>query len=471
MLAVAIGFCAGCKTASQTARPAVGISPPVAAAEQPAPEVQPAAFQEAQPPGDLPPPAAIAESLPPAPVQDAETLAELEAWASGNNPALRRMQQEAGALWAKTGYVAKLPDPTIATMFFGDSMALIPDRQLAEVQVMQMIPWLGRLRAEAQQTATEALAAETELQAERLRVIGDLRAAWFKLYVLGKQIETTEADKGQLQSLLNTASGRIAGGTAQPGDVLMATLELSSLEEQLISYRQQIVATTAEINRLAGRDARVPIELPRSIDAELPQWDHDLLRHIALEAQPELAAARLRTAATRWGIEVARLERRPDVSFGAGWMVMAADAADTAPGAGDDAWTLNLTASVPLWHRKYDAMQSEAQRQHLAAHASEDEVAQRLDALLRELWEQARASQQTVELYEKTILPQARQTFEADQKSLVNSTVTFDRVIRDFRTLLTLELGYHRALAQLATTLARIRQAVGVDLLPRAEAP
>ena len=65
-----------------------------------------------------------------------------------------------------------------------------------------------------------------------------------------------------------------------------------------------------------------------------------------------------------------------------------------------------------------------------------------------------------------SILPQARQTFEADQKSLINNTVTFDRVIRDYRTLLNLELGYHRALGQLATTLARIRQAIGVDLLP-----
>ena len=81
----------------------------------------------------------------------------------------------------------------------------------------------------------------------------------------------------------------------------------------------------------------------------------------------------------------------------------------------------------------------------------------------------ALASQQTVDLYQNSILPQARQTFEADQKSLINNTVTFDRVIRDYRTLLNLELGYHRALGQLATTLARIRQAIGVDVLPLPE--
>ncbi len=470
LLVAAAASLAGCKTTSQQTRPAdAGTASAAASVPPPAMAVQPAAWeQENQPPGALPPPSAPPETLPAASAPEAETLADLEAFASGNNPALRRMQEEAAAQWARAGYVDKLPDPTVGGMFFGDAMVMEPDRQLAQVQVMQMIPWIGRLRAEAQQATMEALAAETELAAERLRVIGDLRAAWFKFYVLGKQIETTKADQAQLQSLIRTANARVATGDGQPGDVLLATLELSSLEEQLISYEQQVAATRADINRLVGRDSRVPIALPQSIAAELPEWNHELLREIAMQAQPDLAAARLRTAATRWSIDVARLKRRPDVSFGAGWMVMDADPGT--PG-GNDAWTLNVTTTLPIWYRKYDAMAAEASRKHLAAHASEDEVAQRIDALLLDLWAQALASQQTVELYQTTILPQARQTYEADLKSLANNTVTFDRVVRDYRTLLNLELGYHRALGQLATTLARIRQAVGVDLLPRPETP
>jgi outer membrane protein TolC len=411
------------------------------------------------------PPVDSLEALPPSNFQPIETLAELEDRSIARNPSLRRMQHEAGAQWAKLGYVDKLPDPVVSSMFFGDAMNFVPDRQLAELQVMQMIPWLGRLQAEAQRAYLEALAAENMYQAERLRVVGEVRTTWYKLYVLGKQIETTEADQEQLQSLIKTANARIATGDSQPGDVLMATLELSSLQEQLLGYRQQLVATVAELNRLVGRDVRTPVAPPVEIEAELPQWDHDLLRIIAMQTQPELIAARMRTSATLWGIEVARLKRRPDLSFGAGWMVMTADPADPMPDAGKDAWTLNLNASLPIGREKYDAMVKEASREHYAAHASEDEIAQRLDAMLRDLWEQARASHQTLQLYEKTILPQARQTFEADLKSLANNTVTFDRVIRDYRTLLTLELGYHRALGQLATTLARIRQAVGVDLL------
>ncbi len=399
-----------------------------------------------------------------------ESLLDLESLAIANNPTLRRMQHEASAAWAKTGYATKLPDPTMSAMFYTPPMNFQPDRQLAEVQVMQMIPWIDRLKAEKQRTHLEALVAQTQYQAELLRVIGDVRATWFKLYVLQKQIETTKADQEQLESLIKTANARVQTGDAQPGDVLMATLELSSLQEQLLGYRQQLASTSAELNRLAGRDVLTPVDPPTQVDIQLPAWDLEGLRQIAMANQPELNTARLRAAATRWGIRVARLKQRPDLTFGVGWVVM--DAPDSVMADdGRDSLTLSVSGNLPVGRRKYQAMVSEASQEYYAAHASEDELSLQLDALLVDLWEQTIANQQTVELYEKSILPQARQTFEADQKALVNNSVAFDRVVRAYRTLLNLELGYHKALGQLATTITRIRQAAGVDLAGTAKLP
>lgn len=393
------------------------------------------------------------------------SLAQLEEFALATNPTLRRMRQEAAAEFAKVGYIGKLPDPTIGAMAFSPPMNYEPDRQLAEVQVMQMIPWLGRLRAENRQAYLEALAAANDYQAERLRVIGDLRAAWYQFYVLYKQVEITEADRCQLESLLNTANARVRTGDAQPGDVLMTMLELSSLHEQLLSYRQQVASIMAELNRLAGRDSQTQLQAPDAIDVEMPSWNHEFLRDIAQRRQPELNALRLRSTAARWGIEVARLKRRPDLTFAANWMIMDAPNA-VAPNAGQDSVALGVTANIPVWYGKYNAMRCEAVQEYIAASASEEEGALRLDALLRDLWEQARANHEAVLLFETTILPQARQTYEANQASLINNAVPYDRVVRDFRTLLSLQLSYHRALGRRATSLARIRQAIGDDLPP-----
>lgn len=467
--ALLLAFAAGCQAARESRR-----APPnqTTAAVAPAP-----ANAQARSPvrlvahqGELAPRrdfknAVQIETLPPPVAAPAQvTLEDLEAQAIAANPTLRRMQQEAAAERAKAGYAFSLPDPTVSSMFFGDAMNFVPDKQIAEVQVMQEIPWLGRLRSEARQAQLEAMAAQNAYLAERLRVIGDLRAAWYRLYVLGKQLQTTDAEQAQIDSLIRTANARIATGDAQSGDVLMATLELSNLQEQRLVFRQLVVAATTELNRLAGREPSAPLAVPAAIDVRFPQWNYELLRQAARTAQPELNAARLRTAAARWGIEVARLKRRPELAFGASWMVMTADPGDPMPGAGDDAWTLNVAASVPLWRRKYDAITSEAARRHSAAFATEEDIGLQLDARLNELWAQAVSNQQTVLLYQQTILPQARQTFEADLQSLSNNAVTFDRVIRDYRTLLNLQFGTYRAQGELATTIARLRQAVGVDL-------
>jgi outer membrane protein TolC len=244
----------------------------------------------------------------------------------------------------------------------------------------------------------------------------------------------------------------------------LATLDHSSLQEQLLMLRQQVVGATAQLNNVLAREGGTEVRIPDSLESALPDWDPGQLREALRQAHPELIAAQLRTEATRWGIEVARLRRRPDLTFGAGWMVMKAHPADTEPGAGEDSWTLGVTATLPIWHRKYDAMQAEAAHEHQAAHATETAVQTRLDAQLQVLWGEALATQETIRLYEQSILPQARQVLEANQLALVNNAVTFERVIRDHRTVLTLERSYHKAIGQLATTLARIRQTVGSDL-------
>ena len=49
-------------------------------------------------------------------------------------------------------------------------------------------------------------------------------------------------------------------------------------------------------------------------------------------------------------------------------------------------------------------------------------------------------------------------------QSFSNGAVEFDRVIRDFLNVLTLEEGLHQVTGQLASALARIEQAVGTEI-------
>jgi outer membrane protein TolC len=215
----------------------------------------------------------------------------------------------------------------------------------------------------------------------------------------------------------------------------------------------------------------MPVETPTELQVDYEPWSFEGLRQLALERQPEIAAAQLNAHATTWGIEVAALRRRPDVAFSFGWQFID----DNRPpsnvvNVGQDAWSLGSTVTVPLWHEKNSAIHDEAVRRHYASHAATEELVNRYEQRLLELLAEAASAAETASLYKDTMLGQADQTLQTDRSSYSQGRVEFDRVIDDARALLNLQVDYHRALGRLAETIAQLELAVASSLTPAAEA-
>lgn len=397
------------------------------------------------------------------PVENGDDIESLVAAALSSNTRLVRMQHEVNAAWHKVPQAEALPDPTLGANGFGHPIETAAGSQRANMSLSQRIPSLQRLGAQGQQTAYEALAMEQVLKAEQLRITAEVRETCYRLYLLAQQTRINNENQKLLKSLIDVATQRLRTGGATQGDVVLATLELSRLEEELVSLNQQQVSAQARLNELLNRSPHSPVPDFRSVTVALPDTSLEELSSLAFEHQPELAAARMRVQATSWGVQVASLARVPDVTVNFSWFFMDDNRPPTSVvSVGEDAWSLGASVNLPLWANKYNSMEHEAGFRHAAAHATIDDLRRRYDTLLADLLEQARAADKTATLYRDTILPQARQTLDIDQKSYAQGKVDFDRVIRDFRTLLTLEVGLHRAIATLGTALARLEQATGI---------
>ena len=394
----------------------------------------------------------------------AERLADFEHQAL-QHPELRRMWYEYQAALAKVRYVGELPDPSIGANLFAEPIETAAGSQRANLTLSQMLPWLSKLDAQQQRACFEAAAMGQDYAARRLEIVAQIRTLWYRMYVLAKQVEVNEDNLQLLESLLDVANAEVVTGGASLGDVLAGTVEHAKIQQQVVVLRQQLVSVKTQMNRLIGREAALPIHAPASLEVYLPDWDTAMLRGLAWSRQPDIEAARIRVQASRWGVELARLKRRPDFTLGVSWFAIDNNRPlSNIVDVGQDAWSVGAMMTLPLHEQKYDAIEHEARWKHSATHASVDEVSQRYDALLVDLWEQARAAHETASLYTETIIPDAKRTLEADQESFRGGSVEFDRVIRDFRTLLTLQVGYHESLGRLAIALAKINQAVGVNL-------
>lgn len=394
-----------------------------------------------------------------------DDLSALVAQALAANPKLRQMRQEAAAAWDRVRYVDELPDPEVGAMAFVPPMHFADGRQVASLSLSQRVPWLERLSAQEQQAYFQAWALDAAWQAERLRTISEVKIAYYRLYVVEQQLRINQENLDVLQLLIDVATQRVVARAATEGDVLLATLELSQLEEQRYGLEERRASLTANLNRLLNRAADIPVAVPSQLNVPRPDWTLDLLRQTAWNYQPDIAAAQLRSQAAEWGVYVAELERRPEITLKLDWMVMSPRTEMGMSFGGNDSVQIGAMVSVPVWHEKYDAMRDEAVHESLASRFSINDVRTEYEAALAEALAQARAAIRTAELYEATMLPQAQQSFEADQRAYVGpGTVDFERVIDDFRTVLTLEEGYHRAMGEWAIALANIEQAVGRDL-------
>lgn len=412
-------------------------------------------------PGDSEPPDTLPE-----PKSDADHLGNMVQQAIANHPELRRLRATAGEAWARVPQAKALPDPMAQGTVFGEPMMMADGETRGTFMISQTIPSLKRLDARAQQASFEALMNQQAVLAAEQRITADVQEAWYRLSLLEKLLQLNEANEQLLRSLVTIASSQIEVGRATAGDVILATLELSRIEEERVQLRQQVASRTAILNRLLNRPADQPISTISQLtdtDADpslATETSLDALRAIALEQQPEIAMARLRTEATAWGIRIAKLERVPDLTLRYEHMFMSMN-----PGMhGSDPWQVGAGINVPLSSKKYNAVRQEAAHKHFAAHAGVEEVIRANETMLLDFLEQARAAERTASLYQQTILPQIRQALDADQRAYGQGAVQFERVTANARNLLTAESAYHRAVTDKAISLARLEQAAGSRL-------
>ncbi len=389
-----------------------------------------------------------------------DELAALIDQAIAIHPEIRRLRATAGESWARVPQVKALPDPMVQGTVYGEPMMMSDGEIVGTFMISQTIPYLKRLGARAQQASFESLMNQQAVRAAEQRIAAEVREAWYRLYLIGQLLRINDANEQLIQSLVTIATAQVEVGRATSGDVVLATIELSRIEEERLQLRQQLASRTAILNRLLSRPADTSIDLPSEIVDRQVDLSLDTLRMIATEQQPEIAMAQLRTQATAWGIRIAKLERIPDLTLSYEQMMMRNN-----PGMhGSDPWQLGAGINLPLWHQKYAAVEQEAAQRHLAAHAGIEETIRANEAMILDLLEQARAAERTAALYQQTVLPQIRQGLDADQRAYGQGAVQFERVITNARNLLVAESAYYRAVTDKAIALARLEQTVGAPL-------
>jgi len=392
------------------------------------------------------------------------------AWALRRHPGLLASRQRVARMAERVPQLTSLPDPMFQVAPVGEMAETAAGQVGLMTGISQRFPAAGKLDTAGRIAAQEVAVAATEYRRARLAVEADTRRAFWSYYFAARALEVTGANQALLKQFHQTAEAKFRAGQATQQDVLRASVELSNLDNQLITLGQQQATAAAMLNSLLDRPVDAPLPEPKPAALQTLEWSLDRLLGEAERHNPEMRIVRERIEAFRRRVELAKLNRHPDLTVSVNYNAVEDEGLSGAAN-GDDQWWLGFGVNLPIWVERLDAAEREARRgvleQLAALRSTKNTIAFRVhDAFVR-----VETQQRQVVLFRDVIVPQARQAVDAALSGYQAGKVDFLTLVDNWRKLLDFELMYHRNLTQLEQDHASLRQLVGDPAGRADEAP
>ncbi len=132
--------------------------------------------------------------------------------AAENNPNLKSKYFQYQAALERVPQVASLPDPQLSFGFFVMPMERYMGNQVAEISLMQMFPWFGTLGAAKNEMTFMAKAKFEEFNETKSMLFYEVRANWYALQLLEKEIAITKENIELLKTMEQIAIFRFKSG-------------------------------------------------------------------------------------------------------------------------------------------------------------------------------------------------------------------------------------------------------------------
>ncbi len=395
------------------------------------------------------------------------------------NPDIKAFEETARSKVERIRQVTALPDPFLNMKIMPEPVRTAEGDNFFILAVSQKLPVPEKLDRAGRIAFEDTRVALQQLEAVRLRVIADVKRAYFQLYIVDRSIGVTEANQDLLRSLIDVARSQLAAGRRGQDDVLRAQVELSNLEAELITLRQRRITLVARLNEILDREPLTEIPTPDEFGIRDIDFAVDDLIEKAVAANPDLKRLQHQIERDRQAVELAKLAYWPDFALGFEWIKMESrDAFRPPPNPstgmrpvtsrmsqdGSDNWAITFGFSLPIWYDKIEGGIEEAMRRLASSREQYRSTANRVEFAVEDALERVESQHDLARLFRDTIIPQAEQTYRVSQASYTAGTNDFLYVIDNWRKWLVFTIQYYRSMGELERSVADLEQAIGLSL-------
>lgn len=385
--------------------------------------------------------------------------------AAKNNPTILQKYAEYEAALQKVPQVGSLPDPELSAGIFLSPMELVGGNQVADFRLMQMFPWFGTLKAAKDEMNLMAKAKYETFRDAKLQVLYEVQQTWFDLYKVQQAVEiskknieilntlerlslikfktasisgsnsnsssinqnnaaqsTSSGSAGMQQMGGNTgvnttqtskampSSAMNSSGSSGLADLYRIQIEKNDLENNIALLNNQKQTIVARFNSYLNRPIQETVKLPETLESNTLNVPLLTVADSILAHNPMLAMLNYEKQSLEARKEMVTRMGYPMIGLGLNYSLFQKNPMSNSEMNGDDMIMPMLTVTLPIYRKKYKAMQSEAE---ILKTATEHQTQATANALKTEYY-------QTVQEYEDA---QRRIKLYANQYSLANQSL------------------------------------------------
>lgn len=145
--------------------------------------------------------------------QQTDSLTHYLNLSAKNNPAVLQKLDEYRAAMQKVPQAGSLSDPELNVGVFLSPMELIGGNQVADIQLMQMFPWFGVLKNAKDEMSLMAKARYESFREAKLQVFYEVQRTWYELQKVQQDIVISEKNMELLRTIERLAQMKYKAGS------------------------------------------------------------------------------------------------------------------------------------------------------------------------------------------------------------------------------------------------------------------
>jgi outer membrane protein TolC len=378
------------------------------------------------------------------------------------NPSVDAARQAWKAAVARPAQVGALEDPMLTYGFAPGSIGSNRVDYGENVELVQRLPWPGKLRLKSEAAAGDADARFQDLEQAKLEIGLKASALFDDYYLVSRAVELNKQHVRLLEELKQAAAAQYAAGTISQDDPIRAEAELAHLAHQDVVLGAERRVIIARLNALLHRPpaAAMPPPPRQLLVAEeagdlVRTAGEDLasLEELAISRRPEIAVANAEIRTRTAGASLARLDGFPDFGVMGQYNSMWGDE--------EHRWMAGVEMNLPIWRERIRAAQTEAEALLLAARRRREAIEDEIRSELRQSYERILEAHHVLELFENRLLRAARDQLTVSRAGLESGRGSFMSLIDAERNLRNVELGYEEARTALDKRIAELARQIG----------